>query len=553
MSIRSKLFLAFSIVLSLAVSIAAYGVHAIANAENLVVQLYDQPFMAVSYARAAQAKFSDARAAMERGMRDNTFGSNDAVFTAAMNDVVQDLAIVGKRTTDTDHLKKIGNAQQLAQDWYRTASRITKQSADGLSTPPLPTDALHLADKVAEAIDHVVEDASEYGFKFRSLAKGKVAASQVSLISLAIATVVVGILFSLGISFSFGRALRNAMAISERIAAGNLSEKVSTTRRDELGRLLVSLGQTQEVLRTQAQDQRLAAEAKDRDHADQIARRQRMEQQIADFRGSIGKMLNQAQEMTGRMNLTAQTLSIISAEADLQAKEAAHGAEETSSNVASVAASTNELDASIREITGRIASASDVVNGATELADATAKMISRLVESTKRIDDVVGLIRSVAERTNLLALNATIEAARAGDAGRGFAIVASEVKALATQTAKATQEISGQITDVHSSTSRAVEGIRSIVGVMAEINNTTADIAGAVQQQGTATEEIARNIQGVADATHNVARSVVGTTSSISDTNRAAAEVLVTAEYLTSHSAELRASVDGFLRDVAAA
>ena len=257
--------------------------------------------------------------------------------------------------------------------------------------------------------------------------------------------------------------------------------------------------------------------------------------------------------MTGRMNLTAQTLSMISAEADLQAKEAAHGAEETSSNVASVATSTNELDASIREITGRVASASDVVNGAAELADATEKMISRLVESTERIDDVVGLIRSVAERTNLLALNATIEAARAGDAGRGFAVVASEVKALATQTAKATQEISGQITDVQSSTSRAVEGIRSIVGVMAEINNTTADIAGAVRQQGTATEEIARNIQGVADATQNVARNVAGTTSSISDTNRAAAEVLESAEYMTSHSAELRASVDRFLRDVAAA
>ena len=158
-------------------------------------------------------------------MRDNTVGSNDAVLTAAMDDVVQDLAIVGERTTDADHLKKIGNAQQLAQDWFRTASRITKQSADSLSTPPLPTDLMHLADTVAGAIDHVVEDASEYGFNFRSLAKGRVAASQASLISLAIATVVAGVLFSLGISFSFGRAIRNAMAISERIAAGNLIRK----------------------------------------------------------------------------------------------------------------------------------------------------------------------------------------------------------------------------------------------------------------------------------------------------------------------------------------
>src|ERR1022692_3689610 len=119
MSIRLKLFLAFSVVLALAVGLAAYGVQAISDAEDLVVRLYDQPFMAVSYARAAQSKFSDARRALERGMvlRDTARESSIAIFTAAMNDVMENLRIVRERLAQAGRAERVGNAQQLVQDW----------------------------------------------------------------------------------------------------------------------------------------------------------------------------------------------------------------------------------------------------------------------------------------------------------------------------------------------------------------------------------------------------------------------------------------------------
>ena len=96
MSIRLKLFVAFSVVLALAVAVAAYGVHAISNAEDLVVRLYDKPFMAVSYARAAQVKLSDARRALERGLLLSATERehSEAIFAAAMKDVLEDLTIV---------------------------------------------------------------------------------------------------------------------------------------------------------------------------------------------------------------------------------------------------------------------------------------------------------------------------------------------------------------------------------------------------------------------------------------------------------------------------
>jgi methyl-accepting chemotaxis protein len=555
MSIRSKLLLAFSIVLALAAGVAGYGIRAISNADGLVVRLYEQPFMAVSYARSAQVKFAYARAAMERrfSLQGAARQSNDVVMKTAISDVMEDLTVVGQRLTQVEHLKRLADAKQLTQDWYRMGLQFIEPPADGVTQAPLSTNVMSQADTVAAAIDRVVEDASEYGFKFRSQAKAEVAASRSNLMILAIGTGIVGFVLSLAIAYSFGGAIRNAMAISERVAAGDFSKTISTRRRDELGRLLISLGQMQDALRNQADAQRLAAELKDQDHAKQVARRQRIDQQIADFRYSVGNMLGQVKEVVERMNSTALTLSTISTDAGQRAKEATGNAEGTSIDVASVAASTEQLEVSIREITSRLTPASASISRTTELVEATNEMIGRLAEAAKRIGDVVGLIRSIAEHTNLLALNATIEAARAGEAGRGFAVVASEVKALASETAKATEEISGQVLAVQSSTIQAVGQIKSIASVMTEINAATMEIAASVQQQGAATKEIARSIHSAASSTKNVARNILETKAAIGETNNAAAEVLDAATYLTSHTGNLQVSVDRFLREVAAA
>ena len=157
------------------------------------------------------------------------------------------------------------------------------------------------------------------------------------------------------------------------------------------------------------------------------------------------------------------------------------GASETASeHVRTAATASDELSSSIAEITRRVQESNGIAADAVKQAAATDQRINELSEAGARIGDVVKLITSIAEQTNLLALNATIEAARAGEAGRGFAVVASEVKALAGQTAKATEEISGQIGDMQQATTRSVGAIEAIGGTIREVGRISGAIAAAV-------------------------------------------------------------------------
>ncbi len=111
-------------------------------------------------------------------------------------------------------------------------------------------------------------------------------------------------------------------------------------------------------------------------------------------------------------------------------------------------------------------------------------LVQDLSQAAAKVGDVVALISSIASQTNLLALNATIEAARAGEAGRGFAVVAAEVKQLAGQTAKATEEITGQIGRIQASTGQAAAAIDGIGRRIREIDGVASSIAAAVEEQG---------------------------------------------------------------------
>jgi methyl-accepting chemotaxis protein len=346
------------------------------------------------------------------------------------------------------------------------------------------------------------------------------------------------------------RPLLDTAAAMDRLARGDMqAQAAGAERQDEVGRLARAFGAFKASM---AEASRLAEEER-RSAAAQGRRHKAVDELVAGFEAVMSEALATVAANSTQMSGAAQTLGSIADTSSRDAREAAEVSAAASGNVQTVASAAEELAASIGEISGQIARAADIVARASALADESDRRIATLDEAAHRIGEVVGLIQAVAAQTNLLALNATIEAARAGEAGRGFAVVAAEVKTLAGQTAKATEEIGGQVAHIQAPPGRRSPPCAPSPEAMDEARRYTVSIAAAIEQQGAATQEISRNTQDTAESTRSLARMVDAVTRSIGETRRSADDVASSSRDLGTQSTKVRDAVHRFIDAVRAA
>ena len=359
------------------------------------------------------------------------------------------------------------------------------------------------------------------------------------------------VLIALGLSRSIARPLGNIQQAMTALAAGDVAAAVAVGERsDEVGRMARALDVFREnaVEKQRLEQQRVEAETASR------AERHRLMLGVADrLQQKIGGLVEALTAASTGLKASAETMSSATGQSEQQSGAIGAAVAQTSTNVDTVAASTEELSSSIQEIGRQVAQSTTIAAKAVSDTERTDQLVQRLSSSAQRIGDVVRLINEIASQTNLLALNATIEAARAGEAGKGFAVVASEVKVLANQTAKATEEIGGQVVQIQQATGEAVGAINAIAATIREVSEIVTTIAAAVSQQGAATGEISRNVQQAARGARDVSDNIAGVREAVKRAGSAAGDVLAAANALAGQSQTLSLEIGQALAEIRAA
>jgi methyl-accepting chemotaxis protein len=387
------------------------------------------------------------------------------------------------------------------------------------------------------AVLELVKDTTEY--------EAAAASSQRHLILGTVAILAGAALLAFLLGRGMSRPLAAITTVMNRLSSGDTEVAIpGGDRKDELGSMAAAV----DVFRRNMIEARALRESQEAAKAQTELEKKALQRQMADrFEADVKSVVGAVAQATADMQRVAGEITTSVKGTSERAAAAAAASEEASASVGTVAAATEELASSVAEIGRQVTHSSGVADAAVVKAGQTTEMVGSLAAAGEKIGDVLRLIGAIASQTNLLALNATIEAARAGEAGRGFAVVASEVKELASQTAKATEEIAGQVTAIQSATGNCVTAIGGISDTIREISGIATTIAAAVEEQDSATREIARSVQQAAAGTSEVSLNVAGASQAAEQSRVLAENVMVASGELSQHAIALFKSVDSFL------
>jgi methyl-accepting chemotaxis protein len=367
--------------------------------------------------------------------------------------------------------------------------------------------------------------------------------------SLAIAGAAV--LFSLWLTrHKLARPLQAIARNIDRLAEGDDDFDIGRIEgHDEVSRMASSVA----TLRDRLREARLERARADLAAEEMEERQKRFRDELSrQFRGTVEAVADSVASAASRVTETAKVVSFAIREAETRAQEAVQQSQHSATQVHRVGLAAAHLQASIAETSDRAFHSAAMTEQTSFDTTRTDSVIARLVTSTERIGEVVAFIKGFSEQINLLALNATIEAARAGPAGRGFAIVAQEVKALANRTAEAAEDIAAQIAQVQDATGATTGAVAIVTKTMEDINGLATSISDAVARQQASVSEIATVAADVDTATRLMTEAVEAVLHETATTSAAAAESRTLAQMLDAEARRLKEEAQQFLATIAA-
>ncbi len=359
-----------------------------------------------------------------------------------------------------------------------------------------------------------------------------------------------GVLVAVLLSKSVLGIVGRTRLVASSVANGETAEPFNVVGEGEAARMMRDLQRMQNVVRERNENQKRQMEAEARASRLHEERVQELQLLAEGFEVEVLGLVDAVADAAQLMETKAGDMVKVAATSSECSRKVAAESGVTADSVNAVASAAEELAASIREISERVVSAADVAQQGQDKSRSASQYTSGLVDNARQIGEVIEIIQSIAAQTNMLALNATIESARAGEAGRSFAVVATEVKDLANQTSKATHTITEQVGLVQLSSENSVEALNAISDVVGLLNQISTEIAHSVRGQNEATEEIASSIERVAAGTRSLSQNADHLQMSSNQVGDTAATMVTASQDMSKRSQELRDKAARFMEKI---
>jgi methyl-accepting chemotaxis protein len=527
LTISKRLAVGFGVILALMIILTATGIWSLSGMNSKIEQIIKVNNAKIEHAYAIQNSIS----AIDKSVLTIVL-SNDETTTKTERQKIEtartayqaSMTTLEKLETSVKGKEIIQELKQNAEISKSANDRAIETAASGNTQSAITTitGTLQISNILSNACNDLVryqQDQTALGAKD---AQATYTRARLLLLIIGVVVFAFAVFLSTGLAKSITRPLNYGASIAHKIAGGDLTARIETMRADETGQLLGAMQNMVESL------QRIIGEVK----------------------AAATNMASASHEL----NANSELMSKGAGEQAGRALQVASASEEMSQTILDVAKNTSSIEISSTETAKLARNGEKVVDSSvhkvkaiSETIEASAQLIRSLGDRSNQIGHIIGVINDIADQTNLLALNAAIEAARAGEAGRGFAVVADEVKKLAVRTSNSTSEISSMITsmqkEVHEVVSsmetitrevtagvelstQAGDVLRNIVGSVDQLHVMVQQIASASEEMASTSEQISKDIETIA----TVSKETSGNSEGITRASLELAELSVSLE-----------------------
>ncbi len=521
-SLRTRLLGAILVVAAIALGVGVFGVQRMSVLADKADQVYTEGTLPVDGLRTLEAQWWELGAHTARASLPSLPAAAIAQEQALTGEVAQAMTAkaeeVAALSLSAEARARFVEYQEAVAAYLESLAELQRLAATPGTDPARVAQLVQALQQdetvVVESLEAAIADADAAALAASEEAATAYTTARTLTLVVVVLGLVVAVVLALLVARSVTRPVQRIRDVLAQVAAGDLRVRAGATGGGELAEVARSLDGTLDSLS--------GVLTLVRDSADRL---QGASTQLDVAAGSIADFSRAASDQTGLVVSSAG---------------------EVAASVDTVATGSSQMESAIREIAHNATEAARVAGQAVGVAETTTRTVGKLGDSSQEIATVVKLINGIAEQTNLLALNATIEAARAGEAGKGFAVVASEVKELAQETARATEDISRRVEAIQADTAGAVDAISRISSVIGEINDFQATIAAAVEEQTATTNEMNRNVAEAAGGTRQIAAAITGLADGTAQTNARVGDARRAAAELARMSGELQDAVRRF-------